>query len=53
MYLYRIFQTNVLINSFIPLSRTETITWKNFLVAKWDPGSSKEGSRLAGMKLFT
>ena len=53
MYFYRFFQTDVLINFFIPPRRAEAITWKNFVPAKRDPGSTKEGSRLAGMKLFT
>ena len=53
MYFYRFFQTDVLINFFIPSRRAEAITWKNFVPAKRDPGSTKEGSRLAGMKLFT
>ena len=46
------FQTDVLINFFIPLRRAEAITWENFVPGKWNPGSTKEGSRLAGMKLF-
>ena len=29
------------------------ITWENFVPAKRDHGSIIEGSRLAGMKLFT
>ena len=53
MYVYGYFQTDVLINFFIPLRRAEAITWKSFVPAKPDPGSKKEGSRLAGMKLFT
>ena len=53
MYFYGYFQTDVLINFFIPLRRAEAITWKNFVPPKRDPGSTKEGSRLAGMKLFT
>ena len=53
MYLYGYFQTNVLMNFSIPLRRAEAITWKNFVPAKRDPGSTNEGSRLAGMKLFT
>ena len=47
------FQTGVLINFFIPLRRAEAITSENFVPAKRDPGSTKEGSRLAGMTLFT
>ena len=46
------FQTDVLINSYIPLKRAEAITWENFVPAKRDPGSTKGGSRLAGMKLL-
>ena len=38
---------------FISLRRAEAITWKNFVPAKRDSGSTKEGSRLAEMKLFT
>ena len=53
MYFYGHFQTDVLINFFIPLRRAEAITWKNFVLAKRDPGSTKEASRLGGMKLFT
>ena len=52
MYFHEYFQTDVLINFFIPLRRAE-VTWENFASAKRDPGSTKEGSRLAGMKLFT
>ena len=52
MYLYAYFQTGVLINFFIPLRRAEAITWKNFVPAKRDPGSTKERSRLAAMKLY-
>ena len=29
------------------------IAWEILVPAKWDPGSTNEGSRLAGMKLFT
>ena len=53
MYLYGYFQIDVLINFFIPLRREDAITWKNFVPTKRDPGSTKEGSRLAGMKPFT
>ena len=53
MYFYGCFQIDVLINFFIPLRRAEAITWENFVPEKRDPGSTKEGSRLAGMKLFT
>ena len=52
MYFYGIFQTDVLINFFIPLNRAEAITWENLVPAKRDLGIKKEGSRLAGMKLF-
>ena len=48
MYCYGYF----LINFFIPVRQAEAITRENFVSAKWDPGSTKEGSRLAGMKLF-
>ena len=53
MYFYGYFQTDELINFLIPLRRAEAITWKDFVPAKRDPGSTKEGSRLARMKLFT
>ena len=53
MYFCRYFQTDLLINFFIPLRRAEAITWESFVPAKRDPGSTKEGSRLAGMKRFT
>ena len=52
MTFYGCFQTDVLINSYIPLKRAEAITWENFVPAKRDPGSTKGGSRLAGMKLL-
>ena len=52
MYFYEYFQTDVLINFFIPLRPAEAIPWGNFILAKQDPGSTKQGSRLAGMKLF-
>ena len=53
MHFYGFFQTGVLINFFTPFRSAEAITWENFVPAKWDPGSTKEGSRLAGMKPFT
>ena len=53
MYFYGYFQTDVLINFFIPLRWAEAITWGNFVPARRDPGSTIEGSRLAEMKLFT
>ena len=53
MYFYGFFQADVLINFYIPLRRAEAITWEHFVLAKRDPGRTKEGSRLAGMKLFT
>ena len=31
MYFYGYFQTDVLINFFIPLRRAEAITWQNFV----------------------
>ena len=49
MYFYGYFQTNF----FIPLRRVEVIAWEILVPAKWDLGSTNEGSRLAGMKLFT
>ena len=48
MYFYGYFQTNVLINFFIPLRRAEATTRENFVPAKRDPGSTKEGSRFPG-----
>ena len=36
----------------IPLTRGETIAQGNYFLAKRDPGSTKEGSRLGGRKLF-
>ena len=48
-----LFQADVLINFYVPLRRAEAITWENFVLAKRYPGSKIEGSRLAGMKLFT
>ena len=42
-----------IINFFISPRRAETITWENFIPAKRDPGCTKEGSRLDGMKGFT
>ena len=53
MYFYGFFQTDVLLNFFIPLRRAEAITWENFVLGKGDPGSTIEGSRLAGTKLLT
>ena len=53
MYFYEFFEVDVLINFFIALRRAEAITRKNFVPAKRNPGSTKEGSLLAGMKLFT
>ena len=47
------FQTDVLINFFIPIRWAKAITWENFVPAKQDPGSTKEGSRFSGKKLFT
>ena len=53
MCFYGLFKNDVLMNLFIPLRRAEPITWENFISAKRDPGSTNEGTRLAGMKLFT
>ena len=55
MYFYGYFQIDVLINLmnlFIALKWAEAITWGNFILAKQNPGSTKEGSCLARMKLF-
>ena len=38
---------------FNPPLGAEAITWENFVLAKWNPGSAKDGSNFAGMKLFT
>ena len=48
MYFYRYF----LINFLIPVRRAEAITWESFVPTKQDPGSTEEGSRLAGMTQF-
>ena len=53
MYSGRYFQTDVLIDFFIPRRRAETITWENFVPAKQDSSSTKEGSHHVGIKLFT
>ena len=45
------FRTGVLINFFTQLRRDETIAWK--IPAMRDPNSTREESRLVGMKLFT
>ena len=45
-------QTDVLINFFIPLRRAKAIAWENFIPVKRDPGTTKEGSCLLGMKFF-
>ena len=47
------FDAYVLINFFIPLRPAEAIKWENFVPAKMDPSSTKQGARLAAMKLFT
>ena len=44
---------HVLKHFFIPLRQAESIIWESSIPAKRDPGITKEGSRLAGMKLFT
>ena len=49
---WNVFYGYFLIKFFVALSRTETITWENFIPAKRDPSSTKARSRLAGMKLF-
>ena len=51
-FLLIFFSKHVLNYCFIMLRQAEAITWENFVPAKRDPGSTKEGSRLAGMKLF-
>ena len=48
---YGFSQTDVLINSFIPLRGAELITWEIFVQEKRNLVSTKEGSRLAGMKV--
>ena len=42
----------MLISFFIPLRRAEAITWENFVLAKQDPNSTKERSRLARMNFL-
>ena len=49
MYVHGFFQTDVLINFFIPLRRAKAITWGYFVLVKRDPGNSKD----AGMNLIT
>ena len=39
-------------NFFIAFRQAEVITWESFVLPKQYPGSTKEGFRLAGMKLF-
>ena len=53
MYFNGFLQIDMLINFFILLRRAEAISWENFVPENWDPGSTKEGSNLAGMKPFT
>ena len=53
MCFYGFFQADMLINFFIPLRRAKAITWENFVPAKRDPGSTKDGSRLVEIKFFT
>ena len=43
MYIYWFFQTGMLINFFIPLRWAEAIARENFVVAKQDSSSTKEG----------
>ena len=38
---------------FTALRPAEVIIWKNLIPAKWDPGSTKEGSHVATMSFFT
>ena len=49
---YRYFQTNVLINFFIPLKRAEAITWENFVPAKLDPRCKKKDPTLPGWNVL-
>ena len=53
MYFYGFFQIDLLINFFIPLRWAKSVTWKNFVLAKRDPGSTKEGFHLVKMNRFT
>ena len=48
MYFYGYF----LINFFIPSRQAAVIKWENFVLAKQDPGCTKEGFHLAWMKRF-
>ena len=45
MFFYGFVQTDVLINLFIPLRQAEATTWENFIPAKQNTGSTKEGSQ--------
>ena len=46
MHFYGYFQTDMLISFFIQLRRGEAITWEDFVSAKRDRGSTKEGSHV-------
>ena len=50
---YGYFETDLLINFFIPPRQAEKFTWEDFvLTIKQDTGSTKKGSCLVRMKLF-
>ena len=54
LYFLLIFLCKHVLNYFfIPLRQAEGITWENFVPAKRDLGSTKEGSCLGAMELFT
>ena len=52
VYFFGFFQTDVLINFFIPLRQAEAFTWEILVQAKKDPSCTKEWSCLAGMKVY-
>ena len=58
MHFYGYFQTDVLINYFIPFRRAETITWKNFVpagipaVQKRDPSCRHESFYMLSQDLI-
>ena len=53
MYLYGFFQTDVLLNFFIPPRRAEAVTQVKFRAGNGESGQYKRGTRPIGTKLFT
>ena len=51
LFLFFFLCKHVLNYVFVPLRRTEMITWENYIPARRDPSIMKKGSGLAGMKL--